>query len=1168
VNEFWLHGYVLLPLVPGALNPLHPMTEPLRPADVFISYSREDAVLCAALRTVLEGELKLSVFVDTDIPSGLAWEAELRTQLAAQNKPAVVLLATNAAVKKPDEIRKEIALARQEGLLIVPICVELNAAVALLPDRSINELQLDGRSISDERVVTVLRRALLTPRLGRAMRRRSAAMEAWLTQHAQANSFWAAALPKFESVFRKDNGLALIGPGGGGKSTLAALLVNALCGRPWTSLDDSGAGRTEPVRAILLGESDLLDGGQSLAKELGANSAADLQEFLAACRLACPFRLVFVVDGLDQMAPDRGSSFSEYALALQQLSRAAPTLVTCRPEVWEQAYKQHDFMPSRAVDQLEQEAIAAALAPIPGAAQMPSFGILRRPLFLDIALRFGSTWPEWPHEEMGLLHRLWQSLVKQVKDPHSRRDLQLGRVLGALAALQVEHARFDIPLDELKTHLGGSFDEELEWLKCVRMLRTVTDQAKEAVVRVRFTHDVLDAFSMVHHLANMPADQRQEFFANLSRDGIWSVLSMLAAYGVWLGKNELREQLFLHFVKVLDRKYWGPAFMDEAWFVTYALQERLEIFLPLILKVFETDTLVPQLAMNSTEPGSSLVPPVLTQEAGSTLASAFQALHAGRPEDAALVLPRLIGKLETWGLRVRIIEAIAKYAVPEARQALLSFLESNLPVRNATEIAPIVRALDELKAFSHPSVELLLDRLANDASQPPKIRRQAAHSLEGLTKILLPIPPRDDAEMIEDLSAYDLDKHGQPTRRPSDWRVVKSAADEIGQRIRQGHQPTPQIAKALASAMDHKHTEVRCFVAEVLAELHSPMAVLALVKELAERDVTRSVRAACVAALRKQLTAHSGHERQAIRCLLFRAAQAAEIQDRDIPALAFRSLLAGVSEDDTWPCDEFAALLTPLTGARQGFVLTLDWVERSIDAEIDALVTKAERVAAGAEEEPKFRFSALVVSDQRLQVQASPSSWGFARAFHVLAHKAPHRLDSAVREQYALPPPLGRLELPGLAVVHCIVSTSDGQVLMAQRNAKTAYSPGRWSVSFEEQATIKPDGRAEHPFETARRGFIEEFGLDVPEQRVHILGAIMEIEILNIAVVVHLRCAATAAEILHSWVTEPRPKDHHEAKALKFMSLEALRAGIGLPPVLHPSSAMRLKLLHAAHAKS
>lgn len=1147
------------------------MDAPARPVDVFVSYSRRSSELCTKVVSLLEGPLNLAVFRDVeDIPPGTRWVEEIDRQLAAVRRPAVLLIATHAALQRPDNIVRELAHALQRGLHIVPLEAESGCARPLLraavteagplpdPMQVLPQvLAVHDAALGSDRLEDGLRRGLLGPRLEDLLTRRTGDFEAWRSHLAREHSFWTGATSPHAERLRASGGLALIGPAGAGKSTLAAHVVESLGAEGLHAPDRNEGGRPIRLRPMLVREADLRDGGAALARELGARNVDGLQAHLEACRESHGIELLFVVDGLDQMAPDVGHTFRDYAEALASLSRVALTLVTCRREVWDEAYRRDVSLPQDDVELLAPSTVQETLdRRFPGRGLMVT-SLLQRALFLDLLVSHGGRWSAIPDDDLRFLEQLWRDLCREQRRPSMGGLLSTRSALIALATAQLDRRRFEVPWAELVRPLTSDVRSAFETLIEARILRRVGEG------HVRFSHDLLDAYSMAEGLLADP-HHFDGFVEALAEDGMWSVA---ATYGALAGRRApgRARALFETFLAILDDKPRGDLAMARAWAVTYALQERLEDFLPLILECFAVDELEPA---DAPAPRSSLTPPRLTQAAASTLASAFLALRGGRIADAAQVLPRLCGKLYTWRLRFRIVEAIAKFDTPEARDALVAFARSQLRAHATGDARfderALVSCLKALVAYDHPDVAEVLRAVEQDASLPVRVRRAAQQSLGAERSSLAAPLALTDAELVEDLCPFEPDWSHPGRERYTDWRGVEAAARAVESRIRTtGEQPSPEVVGALTRALAHDQTAVRCTVAECLALVDSADAAAALVAELGEADLPPQVRGACVAALERTLQRTSGHQQLALRLDAARGAVVARRRGRQQGGDALWAFATGRGADQRWPILGGGAALTPTGLGSLSVIESYSATPPPSDGPA-RILRPNELAAAGAELEAKFRYTGVEVRDGALALEVERSSWRVGRAFHVIASEAPERLESEFPVSSLLPRPLGEGSAPGIGCVHVVVRTSDRMVLLARRSPRATYWPGSWSVSFEEQVTVRSDGRPEDAIGAALRGFYEEFGLVAEASHGAVLGALLELDTLNVAVVVRLDVPFTAERIRSRWSSEPRPSHHHEAAELAFLvdnpeQIAALGEGRLEWEPLHPTSRLRLE---------
>lgn len=157
--------------------------------------------------------------------------------------------------------------------------------------------------------------------------------------------------------------------------------------------------------------------------------------------------------------------------------------------------------------------------------------------------------------------------------------------------------------------------------------------------------------------------------------------------------------------------------------------------------------------------------------------------------------------------------------------------------------------------------------------------------------------------------------------------------------------------------------------------------------------------------------------------------------------------------------------------------------------------------------------------------------------------------------------------MPGIAVVHCLLVTADRKVVLAQRPPNTPHAPGRWSASYEEQITGSDFSHTSIDAASAAavRGLREEFAVEASAADTTIVSVLMEMPILNPAIVVIVRCQATYQQIEDTWGRHQREGHHDEIAGLRAVELSEDRlrstALAWEQERLHPTSALRLLLL-------
>jgi NUDIX domain len=324
----------------------------------------------------------------------------------------------------------------------------------------------------------------------------------------------------------------------------------------------------------------------------------------------------------------------------------------------------------------------------------------------------------------------------------------------------------------------------------------------------------------------------------------------------------------------------------------------------------------------------------------------------------------------------------------------------------------------------------------------------------------------------------------------------------------------------------------------------------ALLDQLLQESLPVEVRRACLADLSRQLgRIADAAEQQTFRMVLLRAAHIATSKGNTAVADELNAL---ATRDARWlvtlgALEACHSLGTPIRVTVQDGPP----VDRAIEAQLEKL-----SFPVGPELETKYRFSALTCESDVLAVTLAPTTWASARKFHTTVQQDPAWASKLADGSWLTPMPFGDWLLPGIAVVHAIIMTSDDKVIVAQRSAEVGYAPEHWSVSFEEQLNGSDIDHEEDAFTAAaRRGFAEEFGAELPARDVTPLTTVMQIDLLNLGMITLLRPSMTAEDIRSSWRSVA--KDSWEAKEVRGLQLGDLDAGLANLGLLHPSSELR-----------
>jgi hypothetical protein len=325
----------------------------------------------------------------------------------------------------------------------------------------------------------------------------------------------------------------------------------------------------------------------------------------------------------------------------------------------------------------------------------------------------------------------------------------------------------------------------------------------------------------------------------------------------------------------------------------------------------------------------------------------------------------------------------------------------------------------------------------------------------------------------------------------------------------------------------------------------------ALLDQLVQENLPAEVRRAALDALRCQLrTTEDARQQQALRMLLLRAARIAMTSGGSSAVTGDLTALA--MEDASWLITPSALeASSPLNTPIRVSVQDGPPVDASIEAQLQQM-----SLPNSPDLEAKYRFTAINVKRDALAVVLAPTTWTSAKRFHAAVQRDPAWASKLPDGRWATPVPFGDQLLPGIAVVHAIIVTSDQQVIAAQRSSDVSYSPLHWSVSFEEQLSEKDFSHNHDAFTAAaQRGLHEEFGGEIPAENIVPLATVMQMDLLNLGIIMLLRPPMTTEEVRDSW--QSVATDGWEATQVRGLPLDTLNSGLTNLRPLHPSSELR-----------
>lgn len=848
--------------------------------EVFLSYSRRDLELSNKIIELIQGKLKYITFRDVDdLVSGSRWRDQIHETLCqTERKPYVVVLCTAAARADPDRIVEELSFARDVGLTVIPIQFDPDVSKFLLQkagfqspggidyvEGTASANKMDGGYTITSRLEDKIRRTLIS-HVYRKLDELRARTEDWAEPPPGEKSFWEMTWRRY---FEWDNSsvlphsVALTARGGSGKSRLLARCIRELLKQPG-------------IYPILIGEEVLRNAVKELPRLLGARDENTLV-FQIDALAAQPsperqIRIVFIVDGLDQMILAGDAGQRRLVAGLKLLANIAPVLIGCREEVWE-TYAGQVSVAAKQVEELDLLQVKALLMQeeIPFDTINP---LLRIPLFLDVALTWAKRRHFLPSTATGFLRKMWTEAVSEGDDSG---DNGFDWLLHNIAEYQLETLSYEMPLVHLQAAPGymPEFESGIRKLKADGFLiAKVRPGTNSQVVRLR--HDLLDNYSMLRNLLTGPdrLGRIRDLCQRCDKDCGWSLLAQLVRYASDQRDYSLKREIFLEFLSVLDRKRWDDQAMARAWAVTYAMRESFSSLFDLIVEVLAGDPL-PSLSVGSGElrsdhARSTLGPPALiTQEAASTLASTFTRFKAGENENETRAVPVLASCIEKWPLRARFIEALGKFKTPEAFSAILKFARKQMELRDDIDL--LLYLANGLANFldSPEAIRVLYDLLEidvvgfptvrNAAGRLSRVRRVVADILNRVYPEKVATRPPDEDEIVLGLEIWD-----EHNRSYSDWREIERYAIDVRRRRRRGENFTPAVLGALISAMRHDQTYARRAVAQALGFFNEIEAMETLFSELQNESISADVRIACFEGLEMQIARLKTAAKQAL----------------------------------------------------------------------------------------------------------------------------------------------------------------------------------------------------------------------------------------------------------------------------------------------------------------
>ncbi|MCO1657126.1 NUDIX hydrolase [Pseudonocardia humida] len=458
------------------------------------------------------------------------------------------------------------------------------------------------------------------------------------------------------------------------------------------------------------------------------------------------------------------------------------------------------------------------------------------------------------------------------------------------------------------------------------------------------------------------------------------------------------------------------------------------------------------------------------------------------------------------------------------------------------------------------AMRVMLDGIEGAGPQAAAVRVRVARTLRAAAQARnaglgddVAAPPVTEEEIQHNLRPL---RAGAATARHTDWQQVEEGAHQAESYLR-AHGVTEGLLDALVGALDHQHSYARAAVVRSLARIDRPESRDAMLAEVLEPGVPAEVRRACVAGLLAQVeSAPSPAVRAARRWLVLAAAGRADALGSRLVAAELGAVVESTSD----------GLLVERSGyeiadlAATGLRVVVDGERPPQDGPV-LPVTAADRRAAGPDWEPKFCPWRLDLAGPEPTLRLAPTTWREGNAFH----RAMRRTAELAPEQVDLLAD-GWLRstwwIPGIASVHAVALTADGQVLLTRRSASSPYAPGRWSAGFEEQLTDLDVGADDVLIAAARRGAGEELGAIAEVVSVEPVSLVVEMPILGVAPVLLVRLGAELAELRAAATGRTHDRELTDLAGIPA-DPDAIRDHLARrdPATLHPTAGLRLRIL-------
>ena len=924
-----------------------------------------------------------------------------------------------------------------------------------------------------------------------------------------ANSVTSVLYSKFEinEALQPSGNQAIIGTGGSGKSVQMARTI----------LKCAGNTRIYP---ILLLEDDLVSGGKSLLERLSLRSGTLAEGLDALQRMArnLSSRIVFVTDGLERLDVD------VILPTLLRLKSAGDLWITSRPEAFERANRnlaigQEEISFSKGVTVQR----ASKQLGLPESKIEETRRFLCQALYFDIAERL-------KNEEIDLGHfrnptQLLEEFIKfsvKVPVPTVNREViedENNKFLERLADLQYSQGTFEVHRDALSRACAP-----LNYTQMTQRLSDlVVDDSHTKLVRLR--HDIIDSYNLAKYkLENFEAlDEggKITFFTHPT-----SAVSFegFIQYAHDKERSDFIRKVLAFFLAIVDRKQdkgRDPKWDISGWNLGYAATAKGHILVPELMRLM-SGTFVGKSGTSTSDP------PALVEASLSSVASLMRGLDTESVDDNGeylRILCRMIGRAD---LRARLIEAVSKLKVQNdaAFKFLVSLaedasvLEKDIDV--ALYLAPALRdfvnrnSVDQAWRLSTAQVAIekmiaFVDaRLASDQEGKRKrgfdlkLRRRLVESLrsiagQDISQLRLGAEELDAGLSLHDsrMQYSDWDEFERYTSllrlelRNLDELQIRRACVFVGRGLHNFHIRCAQVAIDTLGHIDHPWARgILVAAIEWLEDEQSLDRVLEALKGQLEYGAIGVVSSARRAAAAREESGR-GARIEPIIAWLSSTEESKFISSNSIEI----SMIPGMESAKVAQSADDVQMPTWMTEQELNLDVGEELERKVRVGSLGGMLTFANgtwkdpvRMHRAVQARTKFGYRRGENPRQPAMQDRVEEGERFVKSVDDQLEALGH-LQSAFEDAVQ-----GKLSFPNIAVVHVVLVSSDGQILEAQRGMNTAYAPGAWSCSFEEQMIQRDFEKGVPVLETVIRGLREEFGFVGQESLLEIRSIKLSLE--------------------------------------------------------------------------